>query len=230
MQRVGDFLQDFLRLFTDLKAVLNGWCSQFGLWVYALLFLIIFVETGLVILPFLPGDSLLFAVGALAADPASGLSVPLLMVLLSVAAILGDAVNYYVGHRVGPAIFRSDTSWLLNRRHLLRAQSFYEKHGGKTIFLARFIPIIRTFAPFVAGVGRMGYLRFALYNVLGGVTWVTVCVLAGVFFGRIPWVEEHFEAVIVAIVLISVVPVLIEVHKARRESARARAAGQDPAR
>ena len=213
---MGDFLHDFLRLFTDLKAVLNGWCIDFGPWVYVVLFLIIFIETGLVILPFLPGDSLLFAVGALAADPASGLSVPLLILVLAVAAILGDAVNYAIGYRLGPAVFHSDTSRLLNKKHLLRAQEFYDKHGGKTIFLARFVPIVRTFAPFVAGIGKMGYGKFATYNVVGGIVWVSVCMLAGVLFGRIPWVEEHFEAVIVAIVLISVLPIAFEYWRARR--------------
>src|SRR5207249_1926095 len=153
--------------------------TRYELWIYPILFAVIFAETGLVVTPFLPGDSLLFFLGALAARADSALSLPLLFVLLLVAAVVGDAVNYSIGYRVGPAVFRYEGSWFFNKKHLLRAQAFYEKYGGKTIILARFIPIVRTFAPFVAGVGKMEYRRFAFYNVIGAVLWVGLCIVAG---------------------------------------------------
>src|SRR5688572_27655409 len=159
---------------------------------YAVLFLIIFAETGLVVTPFLPGDSLLFALGAISADPGSPINLPLISGLLIVAAVVGDAVNYWVGYRIGPKVFTRENSRLLNRKHLLRAQEFYEKYGGKTIILARFVPIVRTFAPFVAGIGKMGYARFAIYNVLGGIAWVLICVGAGVIFGEMEFVKKNF--------------------------------------
>lgn len=179
---------------------------------YVLLFLVIFAETGLVVTPFLPGDSLLFALGAVAAGIDSPLSLPLLLGLLIAAAILGDAVNYAIGLRLGPKVFRYEESWLLNKRHLLRAQAFYEKYGSKTIILARFVPIVRTFAPFVAGIGKMKYSRFGLYNVVGGIAWVTLCTYAGYFFGNIAWVKERFEMVVIAIILISVLPMAMELY------------------
>src|SRR3954452_9044398 len=190
---------------------------------YAAVFVIVFAETGLVITPFLPGDSLLFALGALAATVGSPLSMPLLLGLLVAAAVLGDAVNYSIGYRVGPAVFRAERSWLFNRRHLLRAQAFYEKYGSKTIILARFVPIVRTFAPFVAGVGKMEYRRFATYNVVGAVAWVMICTWAGYFFGAMPWVSRNFELVLVAIVVISVLPMAVEfaLHRFRREKGEA---------
>jgi membrane-associated protein len=197
MRHLGDHLND-----------LAGWNLPLT---YLLLFGVIFAETGLVVTPFLPGDSLLFAVGAVAASANSPLSLPLLLVLLIIAAVLGDAVNYAIGYRLGPAVFRYESSWLLNRKHLVRAQEFYEKYGNKTIILARFVPIVRTFAPFVAGIGKMHYGRFGFYNVLGGVAWVLLCVLAGVFFGQMPWVKQNFELVIVAIIAISVLPMVLEV-------------------
>lgn len=216
---------------------------------YAVLFLIVFAETGLVVTPFLPGDSLLFALGALAARPGlkDVLNLPLIMVLLIVAAILGDAVNYWIGYKLGPAVFREEDdgprtvgptesgqieyetpppkprslrSRLLNRKHLLKAQAFYERYGGKTIVLARFVPIVRTFAPFVAGVGRMNFFRFWLYNVIGAVAWVVICVGAGRLFGNITFVKKHFELVIVAIVIISVLPMAVEFWRARRGARR----------
>jgi membrane-associated protein len=177
---------------------------------YVLLFAIIFAETGLVITPFLPGDSLLFAVGAVAATPGSPVSLPLVAALLIVAAILGDAVNYAVGFYLGPKVFHREDSRLLNRKHLLEAQRFYERYGGKTIILARFIPIIRTFAPFVAGIGRMNYFRFACYNALGGILWVLICLLAGYWFGGRAFVQKNFELVLVAIIAISLMPAAIE--------------------
>jgi membrane-associated protein len=162
----------------------------------------------------LPGDSLLFGVGALAA--ASGWNIPLLLVMLTAAAVLGDAVNYAIGYRVGPKVFVSEKSRLFNKSHLLRAQAFYEKYGNKTIILARFVPIVRTFAPFVAGIGKMEYRRFFIYNVVGACAWVLVCTLGGWFFGEIPWVKEHFETVAVMIVFISVIPMAVELYLERR--------------
>src|SRR5918997_993370 len=155
---------------------------------YAVLFLIVFAETGLVVTPFLPGDSLLFAIGALGAR-GIGINLPLITILLIVAAVLGDAVNYWIGYRVGPAVFTREDSKLLNKKHLLKAQEFYEKYGGKTNILARFVPIVRTFAPFVAGVGRMNFFRFWVYNIVGAIAWVLICVAAGYFFGQLEFVK-----------------------------------------
>jgi len=186
---------------------------------YVLLFAILFCETGLIVLPLLPGDSLLFAAGALCALPDSGLSLPLMMVLLVVAAIVGDAVNYSVGRYLGPAVFRSESSFLLNKKHLIHTQRFYEKYGGKTIVLARFIPIVRTFAPFVAGVGQMSYRRFALFNVTGGVAWVVGFLGLGYAFGNMPIVKKQFHYVIVAIIVVSVAPAVFEFFRARKAGA-----------
>jgi membrane-associated protein len=180
------------------------------------LFAIVFCETGLVVTPFLPGDSLLFAAGALASLDGSPLAVPPLLGLLVVAAVLGDGANYWLGSYLGPAVFTSEHSRLLNRRHLLRTQQFYARHGGKTIFLARFVPIVRTFAPFVAGIGRMRYGYFATYNVTGALAWVTSFVLAGYWFGQLPAVKRNFHVVIVAIVVVSVLPMVGEWWRARR--------------
>src|SRR5215213_4724300 len=182
---------------------------------YVVLFAIVFAETGLVVTPFLPGDSLLFALGAIGSRDV-GINLPLATVLLIVAAILGDAVNYWIGYRLGPKVFSRESSRLLNKKHLLRAQEFYEKHGGKTIILARFVPIVRTFAPFVAGIGRMNYFRFALYNVTGAIAWVLICVSAGYALGSNAFVKKHFELVIVAIVVISVLPMVVEFIRAKR--------------
>jgi membrane-associated protein len=184
--------------------------ESLGAGFYIVLFLIIFAETGLVVIPFLPGDSLLFAVGAVAASQGSQISLPLTAGLLILAAILGDAVNYAAGYYLGPAVFKREDSRLLNKKHLNEAHEFYEKYGGKTIILARFIPIIRTFAPFVAGIGKMNYAKFALYNVVGGVAWVLICLLAGYGLGGIAFVQKRFEIIIIAIVFISVLPAVIE--------------------
>jgi membrane-associated protein len=216
---------ELLDLFLHLDQHLNHWAELLGPWLYGVLFVIIFCETGLVVTPILPGDSLLFAVGALAAIPDSPLSLTGLAVLLITAAVLGDAVNYWIGHWVGPRVFTSEGSWLLNKKHLFRAQRFYERYGGKTIILARFMPIIRTFAPFVAGIGRMEYRRFFAYNVVGGVLWVMTCMLAGYFFGGIPIVKDNFSLVVMAIVIISILPAVVEVILTRRKPAEpARAA------
>ena len=187
--------------------------------IYVVLFVIVFAETGLVVTPFLPGDSLLFALGAIGAKGVN-INVPLTTVLLIIAAIVGDAVNYWIGYKMGPAVFTRDDSKLLNKKHLLRAHEFYEKYGGKTIILARFVPVVRTFAPFVAGVGKMNYFYFALYNVVGAVAWVLICVTAGYFFGNIEFVKKRFELVLIAIIFISLVPMAVEFWNARRAAKR----------
>jgi membrane-associated protein len=213
-----EFLQQALDLFLNLDTHLAQLTQALGPWIYVLLFAIVFCETGLVVTPFLPGDSLLFAVGALASIPDSGLNLWLIAVLLLVAAILGDAVNYAIGAYVGPRVFTSEESRWLNKKHLMRTHEFYEKYGGKTIILARFVPIVRTFAPFVAGVGAMTYPKFALYNVTGAIVWVISFLLAGYWFGQLPVVKEYFHLVIVAIIVISVIPIVVEFVRARRES------------
>lgn len=218
-----EFLRTVLDRVLHLNVYLPVWADQMGPWLYVLLFAVIFCETGLVVTPFLPGDSLLFAVGAVIALPGSSLSLPLMLAVLIVAAVLGDAANYWLGYKLGPAVFRSERSWLFNKKHLLRTQQFYAKYGGKTIILARFIPIIRTFAPFVAGIGKMQYRKFFAYNVTGGVAWVLICVFSGYFFGGIELVKNNFELVIVAIILISVMPMVVEFVLARRRRARGEA-------
>ncbi len=194
---------------------LNDAASYMGPWLYLLLFVIIFCETGLVILPFLPGDSLLFAVGALAASDGSTLNLFWLIILLCVAAIVGDAVNYAIGRYVGPRVFRSESTWLLNKKHLLRAQNFYEVYGGKAIILARFAPILRTFAPFVAGIGTMKYSRFTAFNIVGGIVWVVLFLGAGYLFGTTPIVKRHFQLVIFGIIIISLLPIVFELLRNR---------------
>jgi membrane-associated protein len=186
--------------------------------IYLVLFAIIFAETGLVVTPFLPGDSLLFAIGAIGMKHEIALNLPLVTGLLMVAAILGDAVNYWIGYKMGPAVFTREDSKLLNKKHLLRAQEFYEKYGGKTIILARFVPVVRTFAPFVAGVGKMNFFRFWMFNIIGGIGWVLLCVLAGMFFGQFEFVKKHFEMVIIAVVIISILPMVFEYYNARRRA------------
>jgi membrane-associated protein len=207
-----DLLMNFVDLFLHLDKYLSVVIENFGIWTYLLLFLVIFIETGLVVMPFLPGDSLLFAAGTFAA--LGSLNVAGLLLLLSVAAILGDTVNYWIGHFVGPKVFHENIRFV-KRKHLERTQGFYEKHGGKTIVLARFVPIIRTFAPFVAGVGSMTYGRFITYNVIGGIVWVWLFTLVGFFFGNLQVVKENFTLAILAIIAISLLPVLFEVLKAR---------------
>ena len=187
-------------------------------WVYAVLFAIIFCETGLVIMPFLPGDSLLFAVGAMCAIDGLSLSLEVMIPLLVVAAVGGDAVNYWIGKKLGPRVFCSESSRWLNKMHLVRAQHFYEKYGSKTIIIARFVPIIRTFAPFVAGIGRMHFGRFWLFNVVGGVAWVTLFLVTGYWFGTREWVKENFFLVTIGIIAVSIIPIALEWLKARRET------------
>lgn len=205
-------------VFLHLDKYLNAWAADMGAWLYALLFGVVFCETGLVVTPFLPGDSLLFAVGALSATDGSPIDPVLVSILLIIAAVLGDAVNYSIGLRVGPRVFNRESSWLLNQEHLHRAQRFYEKHGGKTIIIARFVPIIRTFAPFVAGIGKMRYARFAMFNIVGAVVWVVGFVSIGWGFGNLPWVKKNFQMVILGIIVLSVIPIVVEWWRARREA------------
>jgi membrane-associated protein len=202
---------------------------QYGPWLYGILFIIVFCETGLVVLPLLPGDSLLFAAGSLAAAPGSCLRPHVVFVLMSVAAILGDTVNYWIGHTIGPRAFHAEDARFFKKKYLDRTHAFYVKYGGKTIVLARFIPIIRTFAPFVAGIGEMPYRRFIAYNVFGGVLWVALFTYAGYYFGQLPVVQRNFKLVILAIIVLSVMPPVIEYLRHRWGVARGAApeAGQD---
>ena len=210
-------METLLDFFLHLDTHLTQFVAAYGAWVYGLLFLIVFAETGLVITPFLPGDSLLFAAGALAATGA--LDIRLILVLLMLAAVLGDAVNYMVGRAVGPRVFRAEdrsTFWhkALNREHLDRTHAFFEKYGGKAVVLGRFVPIVRTFVPFVAGAGAMTYSKFAAYNIAGGILWVAICSLAGYGFGNVPVVKNNFSLVALAIVAVSVLPIAVEMLRA----------------
>ena len=212
-------METLVDFFLHLDTHLTQFVATYGTWVYGLLFLIVFAETGLVVTPFLPGDSLLFAAGALAAT--GSLDIRLLLVLLTIAAILGDAVNYAVGRAVGPRVFRANdrsTFWhkALNREHLDRTHAFFEKYGGKAVVLGRFVPIVRTFVPFVAGAGAMTYSKFAAYNVAGGILWVAICALAGYGFGNVPMVKNNFSLVALGIVAVSVLPIAVEMLRARR--------------
>ena len=216
-----EWLREILQTILHLSPTsLNHLAESLGTGLYVVLFLIVFAETGLVIVPFLPGDSLLFAVGAVAALPGSPINLTLTAGLLILAAVLGDAINYAVGYYLGPAVFKREDSRLLNKKHLNEVHEFYEKYGAKTIILARFIPIIRTFAPFVAGIGRMNYAKFALYNVVGGVAWVLICLLAGYSLGGFQLVQKRLEIIIIAIVLISVLPAAVELGLNRWRRAR----------
>jgi len=210
-----EFLQTLFDFFLHLDVYLNEIIQNYGVWTYGLLFLVIFMETGFVVTPFLPGDSLLFAAGTFAA--LGSLNIWLLFVLMFAAAVLGDTVNYWIGHFIGPKVFDTDSRFL-KREYLERTQRFYDKHGGKTIVLARFVPIVRTFAPFVAGVGTMHYGRFFSFNLLGGFLWTSLFLFGGYFFGNIPIVRENFEFAIVGIILISVVPMVIEYIRNRRRT------------
>jgi membrane-associated protein len=213
-----DLLTTALEMFLHVDRHLVEFAATYGLWVYALLFLIIFLETGVVVTPFLPGDSLLFATGALAA--AGVLDVVTILALLSAAAILGDNMNYAIGRTIGPRVF-TEKSRFLKRDHLLRTQRFYAKHGGKTVVMARFVPIVRTFAPFVAGVGRMHYPRFLTFDVGGGLLWVWSFGLLGYFFGNQPIIKENFGLAIIGVIVISLLPVVFEAWRARKERSAA---------
>ena len=215
-------MHELLDLFRSLTKNLDQFTIDHGNTTYLILFAIVFAETGLVVTPFLPGDSLLFAAGAVASR--GFLSVGPLAIGLIVAAIVGDTVNYHVGKAIGPRVMKSEKSRLFNKKHLEKTHKFYEKYGPKTIILARFVPIIRTFAPFVAGVGKMNYARFLTYSIAGGLAWVNICVLAGWWLGSKKFFKEHFELVIIIIVAISLVPVAIEFIKAKLHQKR----GIDP--
>ncbi len=215
-----EILGHVVDIFLHLDVYLNAMAASMGPWLYVLLFAVIFCETGLVVTPFLPGDSLIFAVGALAAAEGSAIKLPYAVIILILAAVLGDGVNFEIGKYIGPKIFSKETGFWLNKKHLLSAHAFYEKHGGKTIILARFIPIIRTFAPFVAGIGKMTYLHFALYNIAGAAVWVLLFALGGYYFAATPLVQNHFHYVVVAIIVISVLPAVYEFVKAKVEGAR----------
>lgn len=206
-------LWDFI---VNLDVHLAAFIAEHGVWVYALLFVIVFCETGLVVTPFLPGDSLLFVVGALAA--AGGMDIGVVIALLVTAALCGDNVNYWIGRWVGPKVFRAEDSRWFSRRHLDRTHAFYERHGGKAIILARFVPIVRTYVPFVAGIGAMPYVRYLAFCVAGALLWVVSLTLAGYWFGNIPLVKDNLAVVIVVIVAVSVMPIAIEFVRARRRA------------
>ncbi len=215
MELIKDFIDFILHLDTSLPKLV----SDYGTFSYAILFAIIFCETGLVVAPFLPGDSLRLAIGALSAKGA--LNVYTIAFLLMLAAIIGDSTNYWIGYFIGPKVFRSESSRWLNRAHLERTHLFYEKYGAKTVIIARFMPIFRTFAPFVAGIGRMNYLRFLTFSVVGSFFWIGTFVFAGYLFGRIPVVENNFTLVVFAIIIISLIPPVIEALRARRAARQA---------
>ena len=213
-----ELIQSLVDFILHIDSHINTMIVNYGGWTYAILFLIIFCETGLVVTPFLPGDSLLFAAGAFAAR--GSLNVTFLFALLWVAAVLGDNLNYWIGRYMGPRVFKSE-SRLLNKKYLAKAHEFYERHGGKAVILARFVPIVRTFAPFVSGVAAMHYPRFLAFDISGGLLWIGLFTFGGYFFGNIPAVEHNFEVVILAIIAVSVAPILIEFIRARRRAARA---------
>jgi len=223
MEFVTGLIDFILHIDTHLAEIVR----DYGTWTYAILFLIIFAETGLVVTPFLPGDSLLFAAGALAAT--TDLHPAILFVLLAVAAVLGDSVNYWIGTKVGQRVFGGGVRFI-KREHLERTEHFYEKYGGKTIIIARFIPIVRTYAPFVAGAARMNYSRFAFFNVTGGLLWISLFVLGGYWFGNIPFVERNFGVVVIAIIVLSVLPAVWELLSQRRAQRAVRKGGPAPAR
>ncbi len=211
-----EFLKSLIDILLHLDVHLDLVIRSYGFWTYGILFLIIFLETGLVVTPFLPGDSLLFAAGTFAA--LGSLDVTWLIILLSIAAIAGDTANYWIGHASGPKVFSKEKSRLFNREYLHRTHQFYEKYGGKTIIIARFVPIVRTFAPFVAGIGSMTYGRFIAYNVMGGIGWVIILVFGGYFFGNIPFIKNNFSFAIAAIIILSILPGIIEFIRHRKGS------------
>lgn len=212
-----DFIAQVVDFVLHLDTHLSGLIQTYGFWTYLILFLVIFCETGLVVTPFLPGDSLLFAAGALAAS--GSFKIGWLFLILAAAAVLGDTVNYWIGKIVGPKVFAKEKSRIFKKEYLDRTHRFYEKYGTETIILARFVPIVRTFAPFVAGIGRMSYGKFLSYNVIGGLLWVALFTFGGYFFGNIPFVKKNFSLVILAIILISLVPILWEFLKHRKKKA-----------
>jgi membrane-associated protein len=205
-----DWIAKLLNVILHLNLYLREVAEAYGSWIYAVLFLIIFAETGLVVTPFLPGDALLFTIGTLTAQDGP-LNLPIILVLLTAAGILGHTTNYWIGNKIGEKLFSNPQSRVFNRKHLEQTHAFYERHGAKTIMLSRFIPLIRTFAPFVAGMGSMSYRKFFAYNVIGAVVWVFGVVLLGHFFGNIPYVQKNFSLVILAIVVVSMIPPALEI-------------------
>ncbi len=219
-----ELFRQALDVFLHVDKHLVNLVADYGTWVYAILFLVIFCETGLVVTPFLPGDSLLFAAGALCTLGGvdhGGLDIVLMVPLLSVAAIAGDQTNYLIGKVVGPGFLEKERIRFIKKAHLQKTQRFYERYGGKTVILARFVPIVRTFAPFVAGIGSMGYRRFVYFNVVGGIAWVAICSLAGYLFGELPFVKKNFELVVLAIIFVSVLPIAFEMGRGWLESRKA---------
>ena len=213
-----EIIKAFIEMVLHLDKHLFDLVSQYGTWTYAILFLIIFCETGLVVTPLLPGDSLLFAAGAIASTGA--LRSEVLFIILSIAAIAGDTVNYWIGHWIGPSVFHKENSRIFKKEYLEKTHNFYEKYGSKTIILARFVPIVRTFAPFVAGIGSMTYGRFINYNIIGGVAWIAVFIFGGYYFGNIPIIKRNFTIVILAIIIISIMPGVIEYLRHRYRSSK----------
>jgi membrane-associated protein len=212
-----DWILKLVNYILNVDTYLNDIITRYGAWTYGLLFFVIFLETGFVVTPFLPGDSLIFAAATFAARGA--LNPWLMFILLSIAAVSGDTANYWIGHAIGAKAYTGEVKWI-KKEYMERTHAFFEKHGGKTIFLARFVPIIRTFAPFVAGVSKMSYGYFITWNLIGGISWVATFILLGYFFGNIPFVQNNFELVIIAIILISLIPAVVEGLKARKENKR----------
>lgn len=219
-----DLLKKLVDFIIHIDRHLAEIIASYGLWTYGVLFLIIFAETGLVVMPLLPGDSLLFAAGAFCAKPETGLNVHLMAGLLFVAAFLGDTLNYWVGRKIGPAVFKREDSIWLRKKHLDKAHAFFEKYGGRAVILARFVPIVRTFVPFIAGVGSMTYPRFMAYNVIGGFVWIYFFTYAGFLFGNQPFVQKNFKLVILAIIILSVLPIVVEFVREWQKSRKAPAA------
>ncbi len=219
VQQIIDFLKHAIDVVLHIQVYLGDWAQWMGPWLYILMFLIIFAETGLVIFPFLPGDSLLFALGAMTTLADNPLNIWILIPLLCIAAILGDWTNYQIGHKLGRTFFSKHLKWAVKEEHLKKTEDFYEKYGAKSIVLARFAPIVRTFVPFVAGVGRMNRNVFFSYNILGGILWVNIFLWLGHFFGNLPIIQKNFSTVIFAIIILSVLPMFIEIYRAKKSKA-----------
>lgn len=204
-----NYLQHLIDMILHIDVYLNSFVTLYGFWTYLILFMVIFCETGLIVTPFLPGDSLLFAAGSIAAQPGNSLQILILFALLFSASVLGNQINFWVGRAIGPKIFTANSSWFFNKKYLDEAHAFYEKHGGKTIIFARFIPIIRTFAPFIAGIGRMNQLHFSVYNIVSALLWIGSLLSFGYFLGSLPVIKEHFSLVIYGVVFISLLPPIV---------------------
>jgi membrane-associated protein len=215
-----DLIHQFFNFILHIDQHMVTFVSLYGTWVYAILFLIIFCETGLIVIAFLPGDSLIFATGAIASTAMDALNIHLLFITLVTASVLGNGVNYLIGKFIGPKIFRSSNSLLFNKKHLMNAHRFYEQYGGKTIIIARFIPILRTFAPFVAGIGYMQYRQFFIYNLIGALLWIGTLLYVGYLFGNLPFIKAHFSTVVLAVIAVSLLPPVLEVLRRRYSSAQ----------